>query len=399
MKVVSVETLHADAGWRNFSFLKIACDNGIIGWSEFQEGFGSPGVDSAILKLSHLVIGQNFVNHEKIYSDLYACTRPGAGGVVGQALGAIENALLDAKAKHYGVPCYELLGGKMRDRIRLYWSHCATYRINLPHCHPYPAIKNLKDIEAMGREVKDAGFTGLKTNIFDFKRDKPGWAPGFNSPGGYLELNAEKNIIECLKREIEAFRIGAGDDMDILLDLNFNFKTEGYLRIVEALAPFGLFWIEIDSYNPKGLALVRNRSSIAISSGETLFGIREFMPYFENQSMDVAIIDTPWNGVWQSMKIANLAEGLDVNVAPHNFYGHLCTMQNAHFAMAIPNLRVMEIDMDEVPWRADLYSNVPKIEDGYLLVSDAPGWGIEPKEEAIKAHPPKGGSGIMNIRD
>ena len=171
------------------------------------------------------------------------------------------------------------------------------------------------------------------------------------------------------------------------------------MRIVEALAPFGLFWIEIDSYNPKGLALVRNRSSIAISSGETLFGIREFMPYFENQSMDVAIIDTPWNGVWQSMKIANLAEGLDVNVAPHNFYGHLCTMQNAHFAMAIPNLRVMEIDMDEVPWRADIYSNVPKIEDGYLLVSEAPGWGIEPNEDGIKAHPPKGGSGIMNIRD
>lgn len=399
MKVVSIETMHADAGWRNFSFLKLTCDNGIIGWSEFQEGFGSPGVDSAIRKLSHLVVGQNFVNHEKIYSDLYACTRPGAGGVVGQALGAIENALLDAKAKHYGVPCYELLGGKIRDRIRLYWSHCATYRINLPHCHPYPAIKNLKDIEAMGREVRDAGFTGLKTNVFDFKRDKPGWAPGFNSPGGYPELNAEKNIIECLKREIEAFRTGAGDSVDILLDLNFNFKTEGYLRIVEALAPFGLFWIEIDSYNPKGLALVRNRSSIAISSGETLFGIREFMPYFENQSMDVAIIDTPWNGVWQSMKIANLAEGLDVNVAPHNFYGHLCTMQNAHFAMAIPNLRVMEIDMDEVPWRADIYSNVPKIEDGYLLVSEAPGWGIEPNEDGIKAHPPKGGSGIMNIRD
>ena len=94
MKVVSIETMHAYAGWRNFSFLKLTCDNGIIGWSEFQEGFGSPGVDSAIRKLSHLVIGQNFVNHEKIYSDLYACTRPGAGGVVGQALGAIENALL-----------------------------------------------------------------------------------------------------------------------------------------------------------------------------------------------------------------------------------------------------------------------------------------------------------------
>ncbi len=399
MKVKSLETFHADAGWRNFSFVKISCDNGIVGWSEFQEGFGSPGVDAAIKGLSHLVVGQNCVNHEKIYADLYACTRPGAGGVVGQALGAIENALLDAKAKHYGVPCYELLGGKVRDEIRLYWSHCATYRINLPQCHPYPPIQSLKDIEAMGREVKESGFTGLKTNVFDFSRTNPGWAPGFNSPGGYHELNAEKNIIKCIKDELDAFRVGAGAEMDILLDLNFNFRTEGYLRILDALSRQGLFWVEIDSYNPKGLALVRNRSKVTISSGETLFGIREFLPYFENQSMDVAIIDTPWNGVWQSMKIANLAEGLDVNVAPHNFYGHLCTMMNAHFSAAVPNLRIMEIDIDEVPWRGDLYTKLPRIEDGYLILSDLPGWGTEPNENALKAHPPKNGPGIMNIRE
>jgi len=146
MKVTALETFHADAGWRNFSFLKVTCSNGIIGWSEFQEGFGSPGVDAAIKSLSHIVIGQKANNHEKIYCDLFACTRPGAGGVVGQALGAIENALLDAKAKHYGVPCYDMLGGKIRDRIRLYWSHCATYRINRPDCHPYPPIKGLKDL-------------------------------------------------------------------------------------------------------------------------------------------------------------------------------------------------------------------------------------------------------------
>ena len=399
MRVVALETMHADAGWRNFSFVKVSCDNGIVGWSEFQEGFGSPGVDAAINQLKHLVIGQSPVNNEKIYSDLYACTRPGAGGVVGRALGAIENALLDAKAKHYGVPCYELLGGKLRDRIRLYWSHCATYRINMPGIHPYPSITGLKDLEAMGREVREAGFTGLKTNVFDFERKNPGWQPGFNSPGGYHELNAEKNLIKALKLELEAFRAGAGPEMDILLDLNFNFRIEGYLRIIDALADYGLFWVELDNYNPKGLGLLRDRSKISISSGETLIGIREFMPFFENQSMDVAIIDNPWNGVWQSMKIANLAEGLDVNVAPHNFYGHLCTMMSAHFSAAIPNLRIMEIDLDEVPWRAELYSSSPPIEDGYLKIPDIPGWGVEPNEEGIKAHPPKNGPGIMRVRD
>ncbi len=76
--------------------------------------------------------------------------------------------------------------------------------------------------------------------------------------------------------------------------------------------------------------------------------------------MDVAIVDTPWNGVWQSMKIANAAEAHEVNVAPHNFYGHLCTMMNAHFAAAVPNLRIMETDIDRLAWDHELFTHVPE---------------------------------------
>ncbi len=103
-----------------------------MGWSEFDEGFGSPGVATVIERLAPRVVGQPAGEHERIYAELYCATRPGSGGVVAQAIGAIENALLDAKAKSLGVPCYELLGGKVRDRIRVYWSHCATWRINHP---------------------------------------------------------------------------------------------------------------------------------------------------------------------------------------------------------------------------------------------------------------------------
>ena len=124
-KVRSVELLACDAGWRNYHFVKLTTEDGIVGWSEFDEGFGSPGVGAAIQRLSARVIGQDAFQHERIYAELFAATRPAAGGVVAQALGAIENALLDAKAKMLGVPCYELLGGKIRDRIRVYWSHCA----------------------------------------------------------------------------------------------------------------------------------------------------------------------------------------------------------------------------------------------------------------------------------
>ena len=138
MKVSALETLSCDAGWRNYNFVKITTDIGIVGWSEYDEGFGAPGLTSAIQRLSARVIGQNAFDHERIYQELYAVTRPAAGGVVALVLGAIENALLDAKAKTLGVPCYEILGGKVRERIRVYWSHCATWRINQPqhHCSP-----------------------------------------------------------------------------------------------------------------------------------------------------------------------------------------------------------------------------------------------------------------------
>src|SRR3977135_3300773 len=131
-RVRSVEILACDAGWRNYHFLKITTEDGIVGWGEFHEGLASPGVGAVSQRLSARVVGQNAFQHERIYAELFAATRPGAGGVVAQALGAIENALLTTKAKLLGVPCYELLGGKIRDRVRVYWSHCATWRIHPP---------------------------------------------------------------------------------------------------------------------------------------------------------------------------------------------------------------------------------------------------------------------------
>jgi L-alanine-DL-glutamate epimerase-like enolase superfamily enzyme len=105
--------------------------------------------------------------------------------------------------------------------------------------------------------------------------------------------------------------------------------------------------------------------------------------------VDVAIIDTPWNGVAESLKIATMADTYEVNVAPHNFYGHLATMMNAHFCAVAPNVRIMEIDPDTVPWYDELVTAKPVIVDGHLHVPTAPGWGTEINEEAVRAHPPR----------
>jgi galactonate dehydratase len=397
MKVSKLEALHCDAGWRNYHFLKLSTDDGVVGWSEYDEGFGSPGVTTVIEWLADRVIGQPVESHERIFAELYCLTRPAAGGVVAEGIGAIENALLDAKAKALGVPCYVLLGGKVRDRIRLYWSHCATWRINQPAYYK-PAITSLDGVKAIGAEVRERGFTALKTNIFLYEQGKPrGWRPGFAAPF-MPELNVERDVLRNLRMHLDAIRDGAGPDIDILLDLNFNAKTEGYVKILKSLADFDLFWAEIDSYRAPALAYIRQQSPHPISSCETLLGLREFLPYFSEQAMDVAIIDAVWNGVWQSMKIAAAAEAHEVNVAPHNFYGHLSTMMNAHFAAAVPNLRIMEIDVDRLPWDDELFTHAPPIENGHLVIPDRPGWGTEPIEDAIRAHPPKPGGGMLSFK-
>lgn len=396
-KITAVETLSCDAGWRDYHFVKVTTTDGIVGWSEFDEGFGAPGIGAVIRRLATKVVGRTVGEHERIYADLYCATRPAAGGVVALAMGAIENALLDAKAKALGVPCYELLGGKVRDRIRVYWSHCATWRINHPKFYT-PAITDIDGVVALGREVREKGFTACKTNIFLYDEDGKnarGWRPGFGVPD-FPELNVERTVLRNLRRHLEALREGIGPDVDLLLDLNFNAKTEGYLKILRMLADLDLFWVEIDTYSPEALGYLRRQSPHPISSCETLLGIGEFLPYFREQAMDVAIIDTPWNGVWQSMKIANLAAAHEVNVAPHNFYGHLCTMMNAHFSAAVPNLRIMETDIDRIPWDHELFTHVPEIVDGHLVMPDRPGWGTEPVEAAFEAHPSKGKSGLLD---
>ena len=143
-------------------------------------------------------------------------------------------------------------------------------------------------------------------------------------------------------------------------------------------------------YDPAGLRHIRNSIGTPVASCESLYGLREFRPFFEHHSMDVAIIDLPWNGAWQSMKIAAMAEAYEINCAPHNFYGHLSTIMSAHLCAALPNFRIMEIDVDDVPWKDDIVTYVPEIEDGYLKLPQGPGWGVELNEDAIREHPPIG---------
>jgi len=187
MKIEQVETLHCDAGWRVFSFLKMTADDGTVGWSEYNESYGSPGLSAVIERLAARVIGQDPLANERISQELYAATRQAPGGIAAQAIAALENAMLDLKGKALDVPVAVLLGGPVRDRLELYWSHCGTYRFGgaAPHLDA-PPLETLDDLTALGREVRERGFHALKTNIFVFGEDGPDLhMPGFTRGGGW----------------------------------------------------------------------------------------------------------------------------------------------------------------------------------------------------------------------
>jgi L-alanine-DL-glutamate epimerase-like enolase superfamily enzyme len=389
MRITAIEDLHCDAGWRVWSFLKISTDEGITGWAEYNESYGSKGLTGVIQRLAEPLIGRDPRAVELISSELYARTRQAPGGMIRQAIAAIENALVDIKARDLGVPVASLLGGPCRDRLRLYWSHCGSYRIEHADVIGCKPLRSLEDVRELGAEVAERGFSALKMNIYMFDGDNSYMhMPGFTASAGWPELNVDRALLRVIDRQIEVMRDGAGTDMDLLLDTNFNAKTEGYRRIAHLVDSHDLTWLEIDLFDPEGLALVRRDAKTAIASCESLFGRREFLPYFVARSMDVCIVDVPWNGILESMKIASMAEAFEMNCAPHNFYGNLSTAMSAHFCAAIPNFRIMEIDIDDVPWKDDVVS-APVIEDGHLVMSDAPGWGVEINEAAIRAHPPK----------
>lgn len=390
LKIEKIECFHADAGIRNFDFVKITSESGLAGWSEYNEAFGGKGLTSIIENIAPLLTGKDARATEEIIAYVTAIRRQALGGAVHQAIAAIENALLDLKARGLGIPVYELLGGPIRKEIEVYWSHCATYRVSHPeHLGNVKPVRTLDDIRENGKEVAKNGYRGLKTNVLLLDGEPRGHVPGYARGDTFPGLNAERVHTQVIADQLAAFREGAGDNMNIHVDLNFNYKTEGYVKMARAMAPFDLSWVEIDTRDPDALRYIRDQVEMPVASGECLFGRREYKPFFDRQSMDVALIDVPWNGLTESVRIASFAEMIEMNVAPHNFYGPLASMMSAHFCAVVPNLRVMEIDPDTVPWYEEFVTVAPVVANGMLQLPDGPGWGTEIDEAALVKYPAK----------
>ena len=394
MKIVKVEDFHADAGWRTASFLKVTTDEGLVGWSEFHETAWNPGLTLVIRKMAEHAIGQDPRRIGHLSAVLWAITRMVPGGTNQQAIGALENACLDIKAKAQGVPVCALFSGPYRDRVDLYWSHLGTFRVRdaafFERVIGTPPLRRLDDFTTLAKQARAEGWKAVKTNPIVFTDKGPVWLnSGFPKDGLDLGGNWNLETVDGIAEQMAAVREGLGPHVGLMLDLNFGMKPEGFTQVSRAVEPYGLTWLEMDVHDPQALADVRRATKVPVGSLEAVFGRRGYRPYFEARAVDVAIVDVIWNGFLESVRIAEMAESYEINVAPHNFYGHLANLISAHFAAAVPNFKLMEYEVDDVAWKADFVTVPPVIENGALVLPTTPGWGTEVNEEALRAHPPK----------
>ena len=386
MRITDIKTFIVDAGWRPWMFVKVETDEGLIGWGECSDGKSPHGIEGVIRDLKPLLLGKDPLAFEMRFYELFINLRPSKGGIAAKAIAGLDCAFIDLKAKVLGISVPELFGGPTRDKVRVYWSHCGSSRIRHQDILGTPPIESWDDVYNLGQEVKRRGFTALKTNVL-LPGENATFGGGSFGGAGTTDQIAPKWLIPHIESLIGTFRDAVGDEIDINLDLNFHFKTEACLRIAKVLEKFELLWLEIDMYEFESLKQIKNSTSTKICTGENLFYMSDYLPYFQNHAADIFMIDVPWNGFSQSKKIGDLAEVFQHNVAPHNYYSHMSTFISAALCASLSNVRIMEIDIDDIEWKDDLTTVKPEIIDGYMKLPTGPGWGIELNEDVALEHP------------
>ena len=368
-------------------------DEGLVGWSEYNESFGGVGVSAVIERLAPAAHRQGPAPVEAHVALM--CARAPAGqraASIQQAIGAIENALLDIKAKALGIPVYELFGGPVRDRIRLYWSHCGTYR-RQPRQGAWASRRCARwttSCSWAGRSWPRATPRSRPT-CCSCDGNPRGHVPGFARGEGFPELNADRHVLDAMRDRARRLPRGRrarhGHPRGPQLQLQDRGLPEDGARhgaVRPLLGGDGHAGPEGAALHPRAAPASRSPRASACSGGATTGRSSS------TGAVDVAIIDMPWNGVGESLKIAAMADAYEINVAPHNFYGHLATMMSAHFVRGRPQ-PAHHGDRSRHGALAGRSRDRDARRSRTATCSCPPGPAGAPRsnEEAVRAHPPR----------
>ncbi|NQU29207.1 MAG: mandelate racemase/muconate lactonizing enzyme family protein [Anaerolineae bacterium] len=373
MKIEKVDVWLVEGIKYNWTLLRITTDSGLTGVGEATNWPGSPLVYHAAKHLGDRIIGLDPSRIDYIWSKLYRDLNwLGPTGVMMCAMSGIDMALLDLKAKSLGIPCYELLGGAFRKKILLYANY---WFIKGGH--------NPEDYVWQAKEVVAQGFTGLKFDPFAHTN----YLFGDDLSSNLTLTSAQEDLAYDIVR---AVRETVGPDVQIAIETHAMLSMPTALRMAERLAPLNMMWYEepVGPESANTLKYFRERTNVPICVGERHYSRWGFRPVLEQQLVDYIMPDvTRCGGPSELKRIATMAETYNIQVAPHNPNGPLSTLASAHVCASIPNFFRQEFMFTDVPWRDTVISRALNIKDGFYILDDTPGLGVDLVDEVMEAHP------------
>ena len=360
MKITKVEPLSVD----RFLFVKVHTDAGITGIGESGAWGFLEASKAAIEKFGRYLVGEDPMRIEHHWQYMYRFAHFRGAAIMG-AISALDIALWDIAGKHFGVPAYQLMGGKVRDKARVY----------------YHVLGNTREKLVAGvRAARAEGFTavGHLSPVLDEERDVPYFK---------THVNKMEDAIDAVRQ----YREAAGSEMDICIEIHRQLTPAEAIVLAKGIEQYHPMFYEDPTLpdNFDAMALIASKVNIPIATGERIHTIHEFQMLLQRNAVQYVRPDVCMaGGLTHTKKIAALAESQYVGVIPHNPLGPVSTAACLQLAACIPNFTIQEYPLGErEPPKSEIVKTPLQVENGFLIIPDTPGIGIELADDALEKYP------------
>lgn len=364
MKITDIKTYTMDAYRTNWTFIRVDTDEGLYGWGEASLGTMEKALEGCVEDLKRLIIGRNPIDIEKMCYEVYRDIYWKGGPVFLSALSGIEIAMWDITGKYFNTPMYNLLGGKIRDDVKIYANAWFT---------------GAKTPDQFAQKAREAVSLGVKALKWD--------------PFGKAYMNISRDELEEAVQCVGAVRDAVGQNIDLLIECHGRFNPTTAISISKELAQFKPMFMEepVPPDNIDSLAYVRDKSMIPIAAGERIYSKYKFWDAFQKGALDYAQPDIfHTGGIMESKKIAAMAEANHIPVSFHNPSGPVSNAAILQLAACVPNFLIHEIMITDGSFRRKISNEEIIYNDGYIAIQgNKPGLGIDINIDAVLARPYK----------
>lgn len=361
MKITDVKAYTMDSFRMNWNFIKVETDEGLYGWGEASLGTNENALEGMVKDLKRLIIGRNPFEIEKMCFEVYRDIYWKGGPVLMSAISGIEMAMWDIMGKALGVPCYTFFGGKMRDKVKIYANAW------------FVGARTPQDFAQKAKHTVELGIQAIK------------W-----DPFGASHMTITNEQLQKSVDIVGAVREAVGPNVDLLIECHGRFNPTTALRISRKLEEYNPMLLEEPCApdNIASTAYVREHSNIPIAAGERGYSKYSFQEMFEKDAVDIVQPDVfHAGGLLEGKKIAAMAEAKHLMVSFHNPSGPVSNAAILQLAATVPNFLIHEIMLTDGSFRKEVSNEEIHYENGYIMIPNKPGLGIDVNEDVVKEHP------------